>query len=365
MSQTTVLLTGAAGKVGRYVTPRLLDKGYRVYATDQLERPEELQRSAAVDYIRCDLTDAAAVMDLLAQSRPTVVVHTAAIVAPISFSCTELARRVNLDATENLLSALAEYAPQAHFVFCSSYTVHGPCAPGAPRWGGDTPYAPADDYTHHKVAAERRLREQAAGWTILRIGGVFDAEVLMPKHHSYKAFAFMVPLAQREHGVDVQDVVTALVNSASVKPLNRILMIGGDASWQKTATEIRGDLFRAMGLSDPDPSAYRQPPDPDCNRGWYAENWMDTTEAQELLQFQNHRYEHFLMRVRSKSRWIRWLGPIMRRLAGPRLLKDSPYLGEAAITAGESLWDDIKVVYGIDDSALAPPFETPSLAEAV
>jgi nucleoside-diphosphate-sugar epimerase len=360
MSGKRVLLTGAAGKVGRYVVPQLAAQGYTVFATDLVELPAHIAALPGVNFIRCDLTDADAVGALVSEAQADVLLHTAAIVAPISYACTDLAYRVNVAATSYLLAASARQSSPPHVVFCSSYTVHGPCPPGSATWNAQTPYAPADNYTCQKVSAERQVRQYAGSWSILRIGGVFDADQLMPAHRSYKPFAFMVPLAQREHGVDVQDVATALVHSARVCPHNRILMIGGDSSWQLTALDIRRALYRAMGLA-PVVEAYREP---HSDAGWYYENWMDTREAQRLLDFQNHSFDDFIVRVRAKSRLMRLLGPVISLLAGKKLVQDSPYLGEKAIGQGETLWDDINSVYGIDDRALVPGLEVEQLSEA-
>lgn len=353
MSEIRVLLTGAAGKVGRYVVPQLLELGYRVYATDVVAKPGRFTQLEGLNYRECDLTQQASVNALMVEVMPQVILHTAAIVAPISYTCSTLAKKVNVDATAYLLEAARQLSLGAHFVFCSSYTVHGPCAPEQQSWDCDTAYNPSDDYGHQKVAAEQLVKQHTGGWSILRIGGVFDADVLMPKHENFKAFAFMVPLGQHEHGVDVQDVATALVNSARVRPENKVLMIGGDPSWQKTAEQIRGDIFSAMGLRlDRIKDAYRQPGPTSDNQGWYFENWMDTREAQQLLKFQNHSYQNFTDRVRKKSRIIRLVGRLLGGLITKKLKQGSPYVGEKSVLCQATLWEDIKSVYGAEDAAL-------------
>jgi len=351
MSAARVLLTGAAGKVGRYIAPQLLASGFKVFSTDLVHCPERFNGLHGLVYIQCDLTNRVAVSNLIKEARPDVVLHTAAVVAPISYTNSELARKVNVDATESLLLSLKQYELKAHFVFCSSYTVHGPCAPGQAEWSGDTPYNPADDYGHQKVASELLVKKYAASWSILRIGGVFDAEAIIPKHPSFRAFSFMVPLGQYEHGVDVQDVVTALVNAARVTPHNKILMLGGDVSWRKTALQIRTDMMQAMGFN-PIINAYKTGLSDDGCETWYYENWMNTTESQNILTFQNNNYADFLKKVRAKYWLLRWLGPILRPLVGALLAKDSPYIGKGAITQGGSLWEDVKRVYSLDETAL-------------
>jgi NAD(P)-dependent dehydrogenase (short-subunit alcohol dehydrogenase family) len=68
---TTVLLTGAAGKVGKHVMGALGRRGLKGVATDIASDgiPE------GVRFERCDLTDADAVQRMVARVKPDVVVH--------------------------------------------------------------------------------------------------------------------------------------------------------------------------------------------------------------------------------------------------------------------------------------------------
>ncbi|MFA9412933.1 MAG: NAD-dependent epimerase/dehydratase family protein, partial [Deltaproteobacteria bacterium] len=74
----TALLTGASGKVGKYVIGALARRGIEVVATDIVSEgiPEGIR------FEGCDLTDADAVRRLVSLVKPDVVVHCAAVVAP-------------------------------------------------------------------------------------------------------------------------------------------------------------------------------------------------------------------------------------------------------------------------------------------
>jgi nucleoside-diphosphate-sugar epimerase len=118
----TALLTGAAGKVGTYVIGALARRGVEVVATDLFSEgiPEGIR------FEPCDLTDANAVRRLVSLVKPDVVVHCAAVVAPIAYAEPELAEAVNLGGTRHLIDAIKTHAPDAFFVFVSSYAAFGP-----------------------------------------------------------------------------------------------------------------------------------------------------------------------------------------------------------------------------------------------
>jgi len=68
-----VLITGAAGFVGRYVTDALLEKNAEVVATSRRDRSSVEAR--AVQWVRLDLSDRPGVESLIGKMRPHVVFH--------------------------------------------------------------------------------------------------------------------------------------------------------------------------------------------------------------------------------------------------------------------------------------------------
>lgn len=72
-----IVVTGAAGRLGRKVVAELLARDYEVLATD-IERPDALP----CRFLQADLTDAAAVLDVLSGS--DAVIHLGAIPGPLS-----------------------------------------------------------------------------------------------------------------------------------------------------------------------------------------------------------------------------------------------------------------------------------------
>jgi nucleoside-diphosphate-sugar epimerase len=340
------LLTGAAGKIGKYVIGALARRGFDVVATDLVSTgiPSDVR------FERCDLGDAKAVDRLVGLVRPDVVVHCAAVLAPVAYVEPELAEAVNLGGTQHLIDATKSHAPDAFFVFVSSYAVFGPCGPGDPNRSATDPCYPDDNYGLQKLTAESWLQQSGLRQCSLRVGAVLDLHDLMPAHEAYRPFVFMVSLAQPEHGVDVRDVARAMASAAVVQPDGHVLLIGGDDSWKLPAQQLRADVFGAIGLSVPSEKAFRPATDPHESAGWFYECWMDTAQSEQLLGFQRTTHDAFMDELRREHRARRIALTPIRPLASRALTIASPYTGKKAITPGPTLWDDICRVYDVPET---------------
>jgi hypothetical protein len=82
---------------------------------------------------------------------------------------------------------------------------------------------------------------------------------------------------------------------------------------------LQGDVGKALaaarGLTDVLPGG--RPGDPDSDENWFVTDWMDTTRAQEALQFQHHPWPDMLAEMRAAAGWRRYpmqlVAPIARR----------------------------------------------------
>lgn len=352
---TRVLLTGAGGKVGPYAVRALVERGFDVVATDlSVDRIP-----GGVRFLRCDLTDEAAVHQMLSLVRPDAVVHCAAIVAPVAYAEPALAEAVNLGGTKHLIDATRRHAPDAFFAFISSYAAFGPACPTDPVRRAEDPCAPCDTYGSHKLVAEGWLRDSELRQCSLRLGGVLSPRDLMPRHPSYRPFLFMVSLDQTEHGVDARDVAQAIVSTVECEPDGKVLLIGGDDSWKAPARVLRRSVFDAIGLPTPPEHAFRAPADASVPAGWFYESWMDTRESQDLLRFQRRSREELMSEMRQNHRRRALLLRPARPLIGGAFRWMSPYLGPRRIASGPTIWDDICKVYKVPSEVASAPTASP------
>jgi UDP-glucose 4-epimerase len=175
-----VLVTGAAGFVGRHLVPRLLEGAREVVATD-LDPAAPGRYADRVDgerlsYVQGDLTERSFRAELLAEPFDRVF-HLAAVVGVNAYVEDPLrVTEVNVVATERLLRRVADW--DVRFVFTSTSEVFGR--------NPDVPWAEDDDrvlgpptvdrwsYSASKAACEHMLHGLSAA------EGPFEATVVRP-----------------------------------------------------------------------------------------------------------------------------------------------------------------------------------------
>ncbi|MBI3217321.1 MAG: NAD(P)-dependent oxidoreductase [Mycobacterium sp.] len=324
----TVLVTGAFGLVGSATVKQLNADGRQVVATD-LDLP--VNRKAAGEFPSgvsaryADLTDPAAVDALIAEVAPTAIIHLAAIIPPVCYMRPELAHKVNVGGTANLLDAAAKLAHTPRFLLASSIAVYGSRNPfrTSDLLTADTPTNPSDIYGAHKVEAEKLVRATALDWVILRLGGVMtvDAASLMNLDNVY--FEALLPIDNRISTVDVRDVAQAFAAAVTADVVGETLLIGGDSSHRLRQGDIAPAVAAAMGLVGGLPIGLKGNPDSDTD--WFATDWMDTTRSQEVLDFQRHSWPDMLIETAAKTGRLRPLLRLIAPLSRAVLARRGPY----------------------------------------
>ena len=305
-----VLVTGGFGLVGSQTVRRLAADGHQVIATDlgtETQRKVASALPVGVEARWADLTDAAEVDRLVAETSPTVVIHLAAVIPPVIYHQPELARRVNVDATAELLRAAESCQRRPRFVQASSNAVHGARNPHRHRelLRDDSAVRPSDLYGAHKAEAEEHVRASDLPWVILRLGGVMSVDPgAMAFSLDALFFESALPADGRMHSVDVRDVAAAFAAAATADVIGETLLIGGDESHLLRQGEVGKALAAARGLVDVLPEG--RPGDPDSDEDWFITDWMDTTRAQQALSFQQHSWPDMLAEMRAAAGWRRY-----------------------------------------------------------
>ncbi len=329
MTVGTILITGAFGQVGRRCTQLLLERGRTVVAMDlrtdkTVAAQAELAAGAhagALIPAYVDLLDAEAVRDLVATHRPEAIIHLAAIVSPPSYRNPGLARRVNVGGTENLLAAAATLPRPPLFLMASSAAVYGSRNPyrHPERITPDTPVQPIDQYGQDKVLAEAAIRASGLPYAMYRLGGILSPDTQAGINADYLTLMRSMPADNRMHAVDARDVALAFANGVDREATiaGKVLLIGGNETYVLLQRDLEDGLMTAAGLGPLGPSA-SLPGDPGDDRGWSFTGWYDTTEAQALLDFQEHDWHQTLAWIaESQGRQrivLRALGPVLRPL---------------------------------------------------
>jgi nucleoside-diphosphate-sugar epimerase len=213
-----IVITGAAGMIGRKLTERLVkDASLNGKSIDKLTLIDVVapQKPAgfrgAVEVSTSDLAAAGAVANVVAE-RPDVIFHLAGVVSGEAETDFEKGYRVNLDGTRALLEAVraigSGYKPK--FVFTSSIAVFG--APFPDAIPDDFQLTPLTSYGTQKAISELLLADYTRRGFLEGVGVRLPSIVVRPGKPNKAASGFFSgiirePLAGQEAILPVPDSV--------------------------------------------------------------------------------------------------------------------------------------------------------------
>jgi UDP-glucose 4-epimerase len=324
-----ILLTGAFGNLGSSTMKILLSKDEHDIRCFDVKNPrnekvmEKLSGLGSFETIWGDISDAT-ITDTIVQEVECIL-HLAAIIPPLSEQAPDLAKKVNIGGTHNLIESALKTGKKQKFVFTSSVTVHGVCHASPPPRKADEPVNPIDNYSHSKIASEKELHSSGLSWSILRVGAALPLDLLDRDMKSSLATGFGVPLEQRMEFVHPMDVATAVANSVTAEVEGKILYLGGGKNCQMTNGRFQEKIYDTMGIGMLPDEAFRVPKDD--SDFWYTD-FMDTEESQKLLGFQNHSFDNYLEQMRKEFGWRRIFTKLLNPVIKYWLIQQSPYYKE-------------------------------------
>jgi nucleoside-diphosphate-sugar epimerase len=274
-----VLLTGALGNIGLFAMEALLAEGHDVVAFDLESRRARKLASGfdgQVHFVWGDITRPESLRKAL--EGVDAVIHLAAVIPPHSERSPDLARKVNLDATQNLIAQMEASPTAKRLVFASSQGIFGDIQDREPPLRADTPVSPTDEYGHHKVACEQAIRQSRLQWSILRLSAVTPIHLqaqdpsIMFEFSPDARFEFLHPA----------DAGTAFARAAACAgSLGKTLYVAGGANCRMTYYDFINALMSTVGIGPIPTDAFVQTRPPR-----FFGDWVDTEESQRLLQYQ-------------------------------------------------------------------------------
>ena len=318
------LLTGAFGNVGLYTVDALLAEGHDVVAFD-LASPRARKSASRLDprvrVVWGDVTDRASLAAAL--EGVDAVVHLAAIIPPNVDRAPDLARRVNVDATRDLIGQMEASRTAKRLVFASSTAVFGNVQDREPPLRVETPVSPTDAYGRHKVACERAIRESSLAWSILRLGVAVPTRLLGAPHDLRSGFE--ISADARFEFVHPGDVATAFARAvACEEAIGKILYVGGGETCQVRYERFFNELMDGIGIGPFPSAAFVRAEAPR-----FMGDWLDTDESQRLLRYQTRGLGELKADMRRELGAIAPLIGLLRPLATWFLLRSSVPLKES------------------------------------
>lgn len=159
------LIIGGFGFVGRHLATHLVKCGddiaitYRPDPNDKTQKLEDQTNRTPIprtaQQLALDITDKAAVANVITLLQPDAVYHLAAVssVAQAENEL-QLATEINLNGTINILEAIRSNSPKSRFLFVSSAEVYGEPRPGTLPLAETAELRPVNVYGWTKAAAD-------------------------------------------------------------------------------------------------------------------------------------------------------------------------------------------------------------------
>ena len=316
-----VLLTGAFGNVGQNTLKQLLLRDHEVKCFElhnsiNTKTCKKLSEKMKFKTIWGDILNKDDVMNAVKGN--DCIIHLAAIIPPLSERNPELARKVNVEGTRNIITAAKSLSNKPKFIMASSISVHGTTMHLTPPIKADTPLNPSDHYSHTKVECENMLRESALPWLVLRLAAVSVDK--MPR--KFDDIFFKMPLGQRIEFVSSRDCGIAFANAVALNEINKVFLIGGGEGCQLYQKELLTGFLDAFGLKRLPDEAFKKATK---KEDWFYTDWIDTRESQEKLKYQTETFQQYVNRMKRDHRLrrlgIKIISPIAKRV----LLTKSPY----------------------------------------
>jgi nucleoside-diphosphate-sugar epimerase len=325
-----VLLTGALGNVGQSALEELLVKGHAVRCFDLQTRANQraarrLERRFAglPGRMHPAWGDLRRDQDLVQAVRgQDAVVHLAFIIPKLSATGVESERRpdwareINVGGTCNLIHVLKSQPRPPRLLFASSYHIYGQTQDQIPPRTLADSLSPIEHYAHHKVECEKLVRTSGLQWVIIRLAAA------LPLAMKLDPGMFDIPLNNRMEFVHTRDVGRAIANAVDHPNVwRRTLLIGGGPRCQYYYREIAEQVLGGLGVGMLPEEAFGTTP--------FPTDWLDTTESQALLRFQQRDlgdYVQDMRRLLGPRRFFIWL---CRPLVRHQLLKRSSHWRES------------------------------------
>jgi nucleoside-diphosphate-sugar epimerase len=279
-SKLNVIITGASGNVGIDVFRKLLSKtsqiNLRVFARGSNKNKKLFKPfTDKIEVVWGDILDYSATRRAI--EGQDIVIHLAGIIPPDCYEDNDYTYDVNVNGTRNILKAMQASERDPKIIYASSLAVYGDRI-NDPYIEKNDPLRPNDIYGHTKVKAENLIRASSLDYLILRLSYCASIRTLR-----FNPVLFLMPLDTPLETIDTRDIGTAISNALFCREIwNNTYNLAGGEDCRITYREHLDDLFEIMGCGG------NIIPEEKFNKEDYYIGYCDTSEVQELLNYQHH-----------------------------------------------------------------------------
>lgn len=343
MDSRKILVTGAAGAIGIEVIKELIEAPgiSEIRTLDLPGRKTHRALKPYADRIRIitgSVEDSGTVEKAVAGV--DMVIHLAAVIPPLADSDPDLAGRVNIWGTHNVIQAIKRLVPDAFLLFSSSVAVYGDRLK-EPWISVDDPLTPSrgDLYGNSKVTAEELVRNSGLRFSIFRFTGIMNPSAVTSGKPD--PLMFHMPLDTSLEIATTRDCGFALSHSIyhMARLEGRTFNLAGGSACRIRYGELLERTFDILGMNF---GRLNKKAFATCN--FHCGYFTDSDELEEILHFQRDSVESYLKWViQELPRWRRILIALAKNRAIHSMLSKSDPLN--ALKSGNDLL--IRQFFGI------------------
>lgn len=245
----SVVLTGATGFIGGFLTKALHDRGFKVYPVVRASSDTSNISYLKSNFVHFDFKNPKQISEILQAIRPTYFIHNAGLTR--SASQMEL-NTVNAEYLKNILDAISLSGVQLKkFVFVSSLAAFGPAeySEGGIVTNSSIPH-PLTMYGKSKLKAEQYLAEYAdIDYVIIRPTAVYgprERDLLTVYKVLNKGLEIIIgSKRQLLTFIYVEDLVNIIIKSLHYKNKNRAFFATDNHTY--TILEYNNFIKKALG----------------------------------------------------------------------------------------------------------------------
>ncbi|HNW97626.1 MAG TPA: NAD(P)-dependent oxidoreductase [Bacteroidales bacterium] len=315
-----VLVTGASGTVGSEVVKQLCEKNDNIEITVFDKKNKNSERffskiSKRVKVIYGDISNKEDVCN--ACKNQDVVIHLAAIIPPLADKQPQLANKVNVIGTKNLIECLEEFSPKVFFLYASSISVYGDRIKNP--WikvTDDLKPSDRDEYGLTKIEAEKLVTNSELNWSIFRLTAIMGAG-----NHKASGIMFHMPLETKMEIATPYDAARAFVHAVNhLDELNKnIYNLSGGEKCRISYQEFLSSTFKLFGLGDLD---FQE--NSFAKRNFHCGYYEDVDKLHQILDFRRVTIDDYFRYVKeSVSPFQKVAASVFKKMVKKSLQKQS------------------------------------------
>jgi nucleoside-diphosphate-sugar epimerase len=315
-----VLLTGASGTIGYEVLRQVVPQdNCKLTVFDKETQQAKKLFAPYKDRINVVYGDLSNEDDLARMGAGfDVAIHLAAIIPPLSDEKPELARKVNVGGTRNVIEFLQKTSPNAFLLFSSSIAVYGDHVL-EPNISVLSPLnaLKEDVYAQSKIESESLIRNSGLDWCIFRLTAIM-------KNHKMSKLMFHMPLSTRMEICTASDTARVFVEAINhrMELAQQVFNLGGGSQCYITYREFLERSFHAFGLGK-----LNFPEHAFAERNFHCGIYVDGDRLEEILHFRRDTVDSYFADV---NRSVPFAKRLASSLFGPLikqglLVQSEPY----------------------------------------